>query len=221
MEIRNQKVFMKKKYKYDWSDSINEIILKYSKSLQEYNEDNGNLVICPEDENVFKAFELTQQKNLKLIFIGQDPYYLLDKTNNRPIADGLAFSTCSSKRPTTLGKIFSKLKINPKSNSLESWAKNGCLLLNFALTVRNKPTSDYSIWNGFAEKVIDLILIRNSEVPIITLGKKSKSLLENVKSKNKFCYGHPNASTGEFGKSNFDQIFKQKMGDDFWADIEN
>ena len=176
---------MNKSNKYHWTDSINELILTYSKRFQKYNEDSGNFGFCPENENIFKAFELTNLDNLKLIFIGQDPYYLLDRTNNRPIADGLAFSTFSDKRPTTLGKIFSKLKINPKSNSLESWAKNGCLLLNFALTVRNKPTSDYSIWNGFTEKVIDLILIEKSEVPIITLGKKPKSLLKNVKSKNR------------------------------------
>ncbi len=83
----------------------------------------------------FRAFELVQPAEVRLVLIGQDPYPLPGD------ATGLAFH-CESGIPASMRNVYAALEQalpgfrRPKSANLEPWAAQGVLLLNTALTVR-------------------------------------------------------------------------------------
>lgn len=90
--------------------------------------------ICPPAHQVFRALELTQPDDVRVLILGQDPY----PTPGH--AHGLAFSVTADTRPIprSLGNIFKEMKedlgISPTSGDLSHWAQQGVLLLNTALT---------------------------------------------------------------------------------------
>lgn len=91
--------------------------------------------IYPRAEAVFAALARCQEKNVRVVILGQDPYHTPGK------ADGLAFSIPQDfgGRLDSLGNIFkelhSDLGITRKRTNLDDWAKQGVLLLNTSLTV--------------------------------------------------------------------------------------
>lgn len=91
-------------------------------------------LVVPDNNNIFKAFELTDLNNVKVVILGQDPY------PNPKDAMGLAFSIPSdNKLPKSLINIFKELHTDLKtplrtSGDLTDWAQQGVLLLNTALT---------------------------------------------------------------------------------------
>jgi uracil-DNA glycosylase len=114
-----------------------------------------NHVIYPKKDKIFNAFKLTDYHNLKVIIIGQDPYY------NEGQANGLAFSTDQSIIPKSLKNIFIELQNDigiecPGHGDLSHWAKQGILLLNSVLTVRKGiPGSHRHLgWEQFTEQVV-------------------------------------------------------------------
>ena len=65
--------------------------------------------IFPYPEMLFSAFKYTSYKNLKVIIIGQDPYFKLEK--GIPQAMGLSFSVpCGIEIPSSLANIYKNLK---------------------------------------------------------------------------------------------------------------
>jgi len=95
--------------------------------------------VLPKASNIFRAFELTDPNTVRLVIVGMDPY-----PNPKAKPDGLAFSanymTASLKKINeALDKQIGERITNPR---LDSWAKQGVLLLNSSLTVRPyKPGS--------------------------------------------------------------------------------
>jgi len=91
--------------------------------------------VYPPPDSVFRALELTQPEETRVIILGQDPYHTLGK------ADGLAFSIPQDfgGRLDSLGNIFKELKsdldVDRKATDLTDWAQQGVLLLNTSLTV--------------------------------------------------------------------------------------
>lgn len=88
--------------------------------------------IAPPRADIFRAFTYPLD-NIRVLIIGQDPY------PGQGVADGLAFSSKALPIPASLRNIFieyqSDLGLHPPANAdLSSWAKNGVLLLNRALT---------------------------------------------------------------------------------------
>jgi Uracil DNA glycosylase len=90
----------------------------------------------PEENKIFSAFNSCSFKNLKVVIIGQDPYH------GKGQANGLCFSVMDNiKQPPSLKNIFKELQSDlnkpiPTSGNLSSWARQGVLLLNSTLTVR-------------------------------------------------------------------------------------
>ncbi len=117
----------------------------------------NSTTIFPEKKNIFKAFELTDYENLKIIIIGQDPYHGENQ------AQGLAFSTPKDvKNPPSLVNILKEIQLDTKKPSintdgdLTSWAKQGVLLINTILTVEEaKPKSHHNLgWEIFTDNII-------------------------------------------------------------------
>lgn len=128
------------------------------------------------------ALELTAMKDVRVVILGQDPYH------GEGQAHGLAFSVPQGvKLPPSLRNIFSEIKREfgrapGPSGNLESWARQGALLLNTVLTVElgqpaahaqrgwetftrsvvqrvaQDPTPKvFLLWGAFAQKFKDLI----------------------------------------------------------------
>jgi len=117
--------------------------------------------ICPAKENVFKAFQLCPLSNCKVIFLGQDPY------PQKGVATGILFGNSSSVAEESLSPSLQIIKeaaidyTRPHNypiifdNTLESWAKQGILMLNSALTVEvNKIGSHTQLWRPFISQLI-------------------------------------------------------------------
>ena len=100
--------------------------------VQEYQE----TIVYPEMHHIWQAFEWTPYNEVKVVILGQDPYHGPNQ------AHGLSFSVLPTvKIPPSLVNIYKELEsdlgITPvKHGYLESWAKQGVLLLNTVLTVR-------------------------------------------------------------------------------------
>lgn len=137
-------------------------------------------VIYPPKELIFNAFNLCKPSDLKVIIIGQDPYH------NAGEAMGLAFSTPNNiKIPPSLKNIFKELFddldcdiFTSRSSDLTSWANQGVLLLNTALTVeQNRPASHSKIgWQIFTAGVIRVINAKFDHCVFMLWGNHAKAL---------------------------------------------
>lgn len=113
--------------------------------------------VYPPKPLILSALRLCPLKNLKAVIIGQDPYH------NPGQANGLSFSVADGVAvPPSLKNIFKELESDlpdfrtPASGNLESWARNGVLMLNAVLTVQaNSPGSHKHFgWQHFTDAII-------------------------------------------------------------------
>jgi len=132
----------------------------------------------PSPGNVFRSFELTQFHDLRVVILGQDPYH-------NGIATGLAFATNNGKMSPSLRNIVKELHDSHGKDvdcdfdtSLEHWSRQGVLLLNTSLTVREKtPNSHKKIWDGFTLSVIKRIIANHKNVVFVAWGKDAADLM--------------------------------------------
>ena len=107
-----------------------------------------------ENSGIYHALKITPFDKVKVLIIGQDPY------PNKEDAHGLAFSKLSGKIPASLKNIFEKIKedvgVCNSYGNLTSWAEQGVLLLNRALTFSKEET--LASRNKFWLPVIDTII---------------------------------------------------------------
>ncbi|QWE14708.1 uracil-DNA glycosylase [Polynucleobacter sp. AP-Sving-400A-A2] len=142
--------------------------------------------ICPKPQNFFKALTLTPLNQVKVVILGQDPYH------SPGLAQGLAFSipsnipTNSRQFPSSLRNISKALALEGfgtlPNGDLHTWAEQGVLLLNTALSVQlgeagshanlgwkplidrlisalaqQKPNLAWMLWGGHAQSKLPLI----------------------------------------------------------------
>lgn len=169
----------------DWQKIIeSEIKKEYFNNLIKYLcKEYNNSTVYPPKNQIFKALALTPFKNIKIVILGQDPYY---KPNQ---ANGLSFSVNKGvKLPPSLKNIYKELENDlnistPNHGDLTQWAKEGVLLLNSTLTVENsKPNSHKDIgWQKFTDYIIKSINEKNDPVVFMLWGgfAISKSYLVN------------------------------------------
>lgn len=170
-----------------WLEKLNsEFERPYMKNLQAFlaEELKKKQVVYPSEENIFEAFCHTGFEDAKVVIVGQDPYH------NPNQAHGLSFSvTKQVKIPPSLQNIYkelhSDLNLNiPSHGFLESWAKQGVLLLNATLTVRaNEPKSHYGKgWERFTDTVIAKLSERQDPIVFLLWGKSAEEKCRNVSS---------------------------------------
>jgi uracil-DNA glycosylase len=170
--------------------------------------------------NLFKAFTFIKNNDVKVVILGQDPYYTKGtcvKTNkNIPYATGLAFGVPKtiSKIPPSLKNILKEANSRNTDYSLESWAKQGVLLLNTALTVEdNNPGVHIKFWEKEISQLIEKISITFPDTIFLLWGNHAKSYRKHIKKYN--CYvlesSHPSplsASKGFLGCGHFKKVNK-------------
>ena len=114
---------------------------EYMKGLKKklVEEMKAGIVLYPPAKQIFNAFNLAPFDKVKVVILGQDPYH------GKGQAHGLSFSVPDGvKPPPSLVNIFKEIESDlavkppkmPTSGNLESWARQGVLLLNAILTVR-------------------------------------------------------------------------------------
>ncbi len=140
--------------------------------------------VYPPRTDVFRALELTAPHRAKAVVIGQDPYHGPGQ------ARGLCFSVRSGFKPIppSLRSILRELENDgfraTEEGDLESWAHQGVLLLNTALTVqRSKPASHSSRWRPFTDAVVR-IAARSTSCVFLLWGAhaiKRKPIIEAVR----------------------------------------
>jgi uracil-DNA glycosylase len=133
--------------------------------------------IYPEVNEIFNSFNLTDYHQVKVVILGQDPYHGPNQ------AHGLSFSVKPEvKIPPSLMNIFKELNEDigcyiPNNGCLEKWAKQGVLLLNTVLTVRQgEPNSHKGKgWENFTDAVIKQLNNREKPVIFILWGNLAQS----------------------------------------------
>ncbi len=150
--------------------------------------------IFPDLKSILKALELTPLENVKVVIIGQDPYFNINQAN------GLAFSVQENTTlPPTLKNIFkelnSDLSINNSSGDLTPWAKQGVLLLNTVLTVEEgKPNSHRNKgWEKFTDNLIIELSENNKKLIFLLWGTPARKKKNLINLKNHFILesSHP------------------------------
>lgn len=154
---------------------------------------------------------MTKFTSVKVVIIGQDPYYNYNQAN------GLAFSVnIGTMIPSSLKNIYKELSndISPgyvfQSGFLKHWASQGVLLLNTILTVESgKPGSHAQIgWQFFTDKVIEVINQHLHGVVFLLWGSEAKSKSSIINDNKHFILqaSHPSplsAYRGFFGCRHF------------------
>ena len=139
--------------------------------------------VFPKANDVFNAFDLTPFEKLKVVIIGQDPYHKINQ------AHGLSFSVNNGiKTPPSLVNIYKELKSDlniPSANhgNLTQWAKQGVLLLNATLTVREGQPGSHQKqgWEIFTDEIIRYISDNTENTVFLLWGNYAKSKKELIK----------------------------------------
>lgn len=142
--------------------------------------------LCPQPKDIFKAFKLCSLYNCRAVFIGQDPY------PQKGVATGILFGNNSDNLSPSL-EVVKEAVIDYSiphnnidfDNSLESWAKQGILMLNSSLTCEvNNVGSHINIWNPFMTKFIYKLSKYNPSLVYALFGKQAELLEKYIVSSN-------------------------------------
>jgi uracil-DNA glycosylase len=133
--------------------------------------------IFPAKENIFEALKLTPYNDVTVLILGQDPYHDTDQ------AHGLCFSVQPGiKLPPSLRNIYKEMSSDlniPQATHgcLESWARQGILLLNTVLTVRAHKANSHQKkgWEYFTDAVIDAVNMKSESVIFVLWGRSAQN----------------------------------------------
>lgn len=169
----------------------------YFKQLEEkIRIDRLSGLVFPKESDLYKAIELCELDKVKVVIIGQDPYHGLNQAN------GLAFSVNRGiKLPPSLKNIYKEIEQSTpyqmaNHGDLTDWAKQGVLLLNTILTVKEgMPLShkDYG-WQTFTNKIIQLINEKKHHVVYLLFGSYAKGYEKMIDKQQNYIFYAPHPS---------------------------
>lgn len=165
---------MKVNIQESWQKTLSEEFDKpYFLSLIDFVKSEYTTKTCyPKGSQIFSAFDFCPFEKVKIVIIGQDPYHGYGQAN------GLCFSVNDGIGiPPSLQNIFKEIESSlqipyPKSGNLERWAKQGVLLLNATLTVRENEAGSHQKmgWETFTDAVIEKISNEKENVVFLLWG---------------------------------------------------
>lgn len=171
--------------------------------------------VYPAKNRIFSCFKLTDFNDVKVVILGQDPYH------GEGQAHGLCFSVLPGvQTPPSLVNIFKEIVNDvggyvPDNGFLVPWAKQGVLLLNTVLTVREGvPNSHRSLgWEEFTDAVIKKLNESDRKIVFLLWGNNAKLKADLIDtSKHTILYAtHPSplsATHGFFGCKHFSKTNK-------------
>ncbi|OGI74368.1 uracil-DNA glycosylase [Candidatus Nomurabacteria bacterium RIFCSPHIGHO2_02_40_30] len=197
----------------------------------------SGVIIYPPPKQIFNAFNLTPFDKVKVVILGQDPYH------GRGQAHGLSFSVPDGvKPPPSLVNIFKEIESDlgvkkskgspwiTQNGNLESWAKQGVLLLNAILTVRaSQPASHCDLgWEKLTNAAIKALSDKREHIVFLLWGKfaQEKESLIDASKHLVLKAPHPSpysANSGFFGCKHFsktnDYLLKNNQTPIEWIKI--
>ena len=196
----------------DWDGLLgNEFEKDYYLSLREFlKTEYFSKKIYPPMNDIFNALKYTSYEDARVVILGQDPYH----------GEGQAHGLCFSVKegipfPPSLKNIFKELNDSlgiaiPTSGELVGWAKQGVLLLNTTLTVREGLPQSHKGrgWEILTDKIIELMNEKERPVVFMLWGgnaRAKKTLITNKHHLVLEC-AHPSplsAYAGFFGSNHF------------------
>jgi uracil-DNA glycosylase len=169
--------------------------------------------IFPPGGQIFHAFNCTPFDKVKVVILGQDPYHGAGQ------AHGLCFSVSDGvPRPPSLLNIFKEIEADlgipmPRSGDLTPWARQGVLLLNATLTVRENQAGSHQNhgWEQFTDMAIRRLSERRENLVFVLWGNFAiaKRCLIDEQRHRILTAVHPSplsAHRGFFGCRHFSQI---------------
>ncbi|WP_298396339.1 uracil-DNA glycosylase [Flavobacterium sp.] len=161
-----------------WKNRMEEEFQKsYFKELMQFVQSEYATKTCfPPENQIFAAFDYCAFENTKVVIIGQDPYHGYGQAN------GLCFSVSDTiPIPPSLVNIFKEIEQDlnipfPENGNLERWAKQGVLLLNATLTVREGQAGSHQKkgWEQFTDVIISKIATEKENIVFLLWGGFAK-----------------------------------------------
>ena len=196
----------------DWDIILkSEFESEYYLKLREFlKEEYATQTIYPPAKDIFNALRYTAYDDVRVVILGQDPYHGAGQ------AHGLAFSVKDGVDiPPSLLNMYKEIKNElgneiPSTGCLIPWAKQGVLLLNAVLTVREAQPNSHrgKGWEIFTDRVIELLNARNKPMVFMLWGKNAQEKEELITNPNHIILKAPHpsplsASRGFFGCRHF------------------
>ncbi len=196
----------------DWDEILKDEFQKdYYLSLREFlKSEYSSRRIYPPMFDIFNALKYTSFADTRVVILGQDPYHGAGQ------AHGLCFSVKRGVTPPpSLKNIFKELYDElgipePECGELVGWAKQGVLLLNTTLTVREASPQSHKGkgWEILTDRIISLINEKNSPVVFMLWGGNARAKKALITNKNHLALecAHPSplsAYAGFFGCGHF------------------
>lgn len=151
--------------------------------------------ICPDNSAIFRVFRLVDFDNVKIVILGQDPYYAQENQ-----ANGLAFAVAPDVAlPSSLQNIFKAVERDvgqrPGDRTLLSWAQQGVFLLNTALTTRLGEAYAHGVlWAQFTQRVLVELAQRTDPIVFMLWGSKAKQYRRIIDAKQHLVLEAPHPS---------------------------
>lgn len=188
----------------DWKDVLFNCIEPHA-SVIDIMLNSEPIEVFPPNENIFAAFDKFDQKDLKVVIVGQDCYH------TPGMAHGLCFSVPDEcgKMPPSLRVIFKELQHEyggpmRTETDLSDWTEQGVLLLNCALTVRaHTAGSHLKYWKPVVDKIMQCIASKHQGIVFMLWGNFAQTYKQIIDTDNNLVLEarHPSplaASKGPF-----------------------
>ena len=168
--------------------------------------------VYPPEERTFFALTATPPERVRAVILGQDPYHGPGQAN------GLSFSVNPGIQiPPSLRNIFKEVHDDtgapiPADGDLTRWARQGVLLLNASLTVREHMPKSHSGrgWETFTDAAVHALAEQRDNLVFILWGSDAirKGSFIDRNRHLVLTSPHPSplsASRGFFGNHHFSQ----------------
>lgn len=175
--------------------------------------------VQPGSERIFRALELVEPEQVKVVITAQDPY------PGAGVPTGLAFSVADDAAlPQSLRNIYREYSEDlgypiPRHGDLSPWARQGVLLLNAALTCRVGQAGSHSRcgWHEVTSQLLSGLYEQNPGLVFLCWGRPALRLAErlDIPGSQLLASAHPSplsARRGFFGSRPFSSANRMLAG---------
>ncbi len=165
------------------TDAPQEVRAQTERLLVEVAAMRADTVVYPPQEHILNALACTPPQAVRAVILGQDPYHEPGQ------AMGLSFSVpAGQKLPPSLRNIYKEMAADlgcepPTSGDLTGWARQGVLLLNTTLTVREHAANSHSKlgWQVLTNYLVRRCFELTQPVVFLAWGRFAIDLIEGAR----------------------------------------